>query len=104
MAMTQLALLFMGALATLATVGMFVNLDDASRILVSFSGAILWAFFGMSAFDVYVDEAATKSEPITPLAYLGIGFAVIVGLFAFYTLIDVVRAETEATDPEDMLS
>lgn len=104
MGMTQLTLVFMGSLATLATIGMFVNFgDDATRVLVSFTASIIWGFFGMSAFDVYVNETATKSEPILPLAYLGIGFSIIVGLFALFALMQAIRGETEQTTANGLM-
>lgn len=99
MAMTQLTLIFIGGLATLTTAGLGVTYaDKATQAVVAFAAALFWAIFGMSAFDVYVNDAATKSEPITPLAYLGIGLAVIVGLFAFWLVLQSVRSETEDVD------
>jgi uncharacterized membrane protein YuzA (DUF378 family) len=101
MVMTQLTLVFLGALATLATLGLFVEFDDRwTSILVEFLAAILWGLFGMSAFDVIVTEHVSPpvSEPILPLAYLGIGLAFIVALYGFYDLIQGFGAEASEAD------
>lgn len=103
-ATTQLVLVFMGSLATVATIGIFKDFGDkATTAVVSFAAAILWAFTGMSAFDVYVDEAATVSEPIYPLAYLGIGFAIIAAIYGLFALMMGVKSETEAMNPGDIM-
>lgn len=105
MAITELTLVWLGSLATLATIGMFVEFgDDATQVIVSFAASILWGLFGMSGFDVIVDDAATVSTPIYSLAYLGIGFSLVIALFALYGLFEVLRGETEQTDPEQMMS
>lgn len=101
MVMTEGALLFLGALATLATIGMFIDFgDEPTRIVIGFVAALLWGIFGMSSFDVIVVDsyAAVKSEPITPLAYLGIGFAMVLTGFWFYKLVRILTGGGEATD------
>lgn len=106
MAMTQLALLFLGSFATLTTLGLFVDFgDDITGALVGFVGALTWGLFGVSAFDVIVRQTpfASASEPITPLAYLGIGLSVVVGLFSVKRLLAGVRQETEAASADGLL-
>lgn len=101
--MTQLLLIFIGSLATLATIGMFVDFgDDATRILVGFVAALLWGIFGLSSFDVIIADSAAviRSEPVVPLAYLGIGFAMVLTAFWLYKLMQVLANETGATDME----
>lgn len=106
MAATPLfAVLFMGLVALLASIGMFVDFgDDATRVIVSFLASVVWGLFGMSSFDVYVDDAATVSEPIYALAYLGLGLAAVTALFAVLLLFQAIRSEAEQTDPEGFLS
>jgi uncharacterized membrane protein YuzA (DUF378 family) len=99
--MTQLALVFLGALSTLATLGLFVEFDDRwTGVLVEFLAAILWGLFGMSAFDVIVTDGVSPpvSEPILPLAYLGIGLAFILALYGFYDFVQGIGAEASETD------
>lgn len=107
MAMTELTLVFIGALAAvLSGTGLFARFqDDATNVVLSFAGAITWGAFGISSFDVIVHSSAyaTQSEPILPLAYLGIAFSVIVGLFAVYQLLKLVQGEAEATTEETMM-
>jgi uncharacterized membrane protein YuzA (DUF378 family) len=106
MAMTQLALVFLGSLATLATIGMFVNVFDRwTSLLVTFLAAILWATFGLSSFDVIVRDAAyaSASEPITPLAYLGIGLAMIIGVYGLADLVMGVGEEASDTDMSEVM-
>lgn len=106
MAMTQLGLMMMGGIATLATIGMFKDFgDDETRVIMSFGASVLWGFFGMSSFDVIVRSTsyASASEPITPLAYMGIGLSIITGFFAIWMLLMLVKSETSATDLEGMM-
>lgn len=104
MAITELTYIWLGSVATLATIGMFVEFgDDETQIVVSFTASVLWGLFGMSGFDVVIDDAATVSEPLYALAYMGIGFSIITALFALYGLLQVLRGETEQTDPEQMM-
>lgn len=103
MAMTPLVLVFMGSLATLATLGLFVGrFDAATRALTGFVGAITWGLVGLSAFDVIVTTHVDPptSEPILPLAYLGIGLAAVVALFAIKELFAVLQSETEAASTD----
>lgn len=107
MAMTELGLLFIGFLATLATLGLFADFRDeqgrpdrATQVLVAFLAAVLWGTFGLSASDVYVDDAASVAEPLEPLFWLGVIMALLVGLYAIYELLTAVFAESTDTDLE----
>lgn len=101
MAMTQLALLFIGGLAVLGTLGFFVGFADRwTALLVEFATAMLWGTFAISALDVIVTEGVDPpvSEPIMPLVYLGIGLAVITFLLALNDLVVGVAGEATETD------
>lgn len=103
--MTQLALVFLGSFASLTTLGLFVaQFDAATRALTGFIGAVSWGLFGISSFDVIVTEHVDPpvSEPILPLAYLGIGLAIVVGLFATKELLAALRSETEPASPSGL--
>lgn len=103
MAMTQTALVMLGALATLATIGMFYDFPDRwTGVLVGFAAAFMWGLFGMSSFDVIVRDTsfATASEPIMPLVYVGVAMAMITGLFAINDLVKGVAGD--ASDVDEM--
>ncbi len=57
----------------------------------------------MSAFDVIIDDAATVSEPISPLAYMGLAFGAVIGLLSLYRLIRAIGSETGATEAEGVI-
>lgn len=106
MAMTELTLVFLGSLATLTTIGMFVDVFDRwTSLLVTFLASILWATFGLSSFDVIVRDAAyaSASEPITPLAYLGIGMAMIIGVYGMADLVVGISEEASDTDTSEVM-
>lgn len=106
MAMTQSALIFIGALATLSTLGLFINLGDRwTNILVEFTASILWGLFGLSSWDVIVIDsfAVHHSEPILPLVYLGFGFAFILALYALYDLVVGAGQQAKETEFGDMV-
>lgn len=103
MVMTQSALLFMGVLATLATVGLFQNFgDEATRAVVGFAGSIVWFGVGISAFDVVIEETGSPpmQEPIMPLVFLGFGFGAVVALFSLNVLVQALRSSTDVSDAD----
>jgi phosphate/sulfate permease len=105
MAVTQLALLFIGALAFVATLGLFYRFGDRwTGILVEGLAAVLWGLLGLSAMDVIVRQSsfASASEPIWPLVFLGIGMALGVGLYAVYDIVEGVGRTANETDLEGM--
>lgn len=97
-------LVFIGTLATLASLTLFVPdrmMDSATALIMPWIAAILWAVLGLSSFNVMVG-AKSLVEPITrpilPVAYLGIGFAMIAALFGMYRLIKAPATEVEDAD------
>jgi hypothetical protein len=101
MAMTQLTLLLLAALATLATVGMLLDLDRDTQMIIPFLAAILWAFEGLAAWDVIVStevvngDIVTVSEPILPLVYLGIGMAMATASYGIWYLMEGVAKQSD---------
>jgi len=104
--MTQLGLLFLGALAAMmSAAGLFGRFEDRwTNVVLAFAGSVVWGVFGISSFDVIVHSTAysRQSEPMLPLAYLGVGFAVVVGLFGIRLLLVAVGGEVEETGEEGM--
>lgn len=110
MAMTQLALLFLGAFASaLGYLGMFKQFsggDRWTRVLLLFASAIVWGLFGMGSYDVIVGSdnmVTTVSEPIMPLVYLGFGTAFIVALFGVFEMFKALTEDARDAS-EGMLS
>lgn len=104
MAMTQLALLFLGALAGVTSIGLFMRTDAPTKVVLSFTAAVLWGVFGMSAFDVIIvsESHVVRSEPILPLAYLGLGLAFAATGFAIMQLIGMLN-ESRSSDVSEMI-
>lgn len=104
MAIPQLSLIFIGLLAVLATISLFVDLGDRwTNILVTFLASIVWGVFGISSYDVYVDEAATVTESVMPLVVLGIGFSGLIALYGFLDIIFGFGEEAAESDIEEMM-
>lgn len=86
MAMTELLLVFIGTLATLATLGLFVRFDDRwTGILLGFLASALWAILGFSAYDITM-PGGTDSEPVMPLVVIGFGLGALVFLYSMHDL------------------
>lgn len=101
MVMTETALLFLGAFAILATVGMFLNFDDGwTNVVLGFFASLLWGFFGINSFDVLVVETyyATRSEAIMPFVILGIGLAGIIALYSLYQAFEQLNDDVDEAD------
>lgn len=104
MAITETILVFMGALATAATVGMFVSFADRwTEMVVTFLAALLWGIVGLSSFDVHAEAFGPGSEAILPLAYLGIGLAMTIGMYAAYDLVVGIGEQAADADLSDAL-
>lgn len=108
--MTQLALWFIGLLATLSTLaaaGLVLDgrADRWTRVAVSALAAILWGMFALSSFDVVIDNAsyATSSEPILPLVYTGVILAAATGIYTLAVIVQGTGAEASETDPERLM-
>jgi len=98
MAMTELSVLFMLTVATLASIGLFAPTRDPTLpVLAGFVASVLWAVGGLSAFSVY-SEAYQGTQPMTPLAVVAIGLSVASAALAFYKLRNPISeyAGTEA--------
>lgn len=89
--MTQSVLLFLGTLGSIFSLGVVFRskIERWTRVLITFVGSLCWAIVGMGSFDVVVgvtDSGTVVSEPIVPLAYLGIAISIVVGLFVIYDI------------------
>lgn len=105
MATTELSLAMLGTMAALCSLVLVLNADRPTTVVLSFVGAMLWGLFGLSAFDVLVLDtyAATKSEPILPLVYMGIGLSIVVGMFWLLQLVKLLTDETDATEADGFM-
>lgn len=104
--MTQLALLFIGAIALLATFGLFYRFGDRwTALLVEFSATFLWGLFAISAMDVIVTSHVSppESDAIMPLVYLGIGFAFVTFVYSLYDLVEGVNQEAQEVKESELL-
>lgn len=103
MAMTELGLLFIGALAVIGTYGLFYTFRDAwTNLLVEFGTAFLWGLFAYSSMDVIVRSTsfASASEPIMPLVILGVGMALLAFFYALYDLVEKLGQQASDVDLE----
>lgn len=106
MAISELILVSMMALATIATIGIFLEYGDAAtRIVVGFAASILWGLIGFASYEVIIPTSTTAAEPATvyPTVYVGFGFAAVTALFAIYSLVASVGEEAKATEAQDMI-
>jgi hypothetical protein len=101
MALTQTALIALGAFATLCTIGMFVNFDDdITRPLVTFVASTGWSFVAVGGFNVLLPshrpEATTVSMPM--VTYFAAGLGVMTFLATIRFLLVGVSKEAEDSD------
>lgn len=97
MAMTPLALVFLGVLAAGATVGVKVDTAREVRVGLAWLGAVLWGGMGLGAFDVQA-QAYAGSRPMPLLAFTGIGLALLAAVVALYQT-SLLIEEYGATTP-----
>ena len=99
MAMPELSLLWLGGLAVLVSSTLFREVDERwTELLLTFLAAVLWGMFGLSAYDVTIDDAAAVQEPIMEFVVLGIGLSLIIALLGFWRLLRNVGAESQESD------
>jgi ABC-type nickel/cobalt efflux system permease component RcnA len=101
MAMTQTAVLAVGLLATIATIGMFVNFGDmASRALVTFTASLLWGTVAVTSFNVLLPghrpEATTVT--LTPVAYVAGALAGVLFMFAVWFVMKTLKDSVSDSD------
>lgn len=105
MAVTELTLVALAAVATMLSVGLLTSMDEPTRVILGFAGSICWGLVALSSFDVLVP--ATGSPPsqitVTPFVYLGFGFAIIVGVLSLLQLMRAVGSETGATEGSGLI-
>jgi len=99
MAMTEFTLVFIGTLATLASVGMFAPMDGFTEIVLPFVAALLWGVVAFGAFEVIplADESGATVE-IMPLVWMAAGFAALSTLLGIYAVLTVTAEEATPDD------
>lgn len=106
MAMTQTGLVILGGIATLASMGMFRGFrDDGTEIVVHVAATAAWFFLGVSALDVIVRDsyAATASEPMYPVAYLGLAFGLGSFMLTLWRIVKALGDEAGATKSDGVM-
>lgn len=98
MAITQTALVFLGALATLTTAGIFFDYsDEETPIILTFAASIMWILFGFSSFDVIAHRGSLAYHySLDVLVWLGLG----IGILLFLLLIKELYAYLFATSQD----
>jgi len=98
MAMTVGSVLFVLAIAVLASMGLLRDFGDAATsLLLGFVGATFWGVGGIAAFSAY-SQAWTGSRPMAPLAYLSVGMALLVAVLTLYEVATTVRRTSGTTE------
>jgi hypothetical protein len=104
MTTTPLTLVFLGALATLATIGMMVDMDTATQLVVSVLAAVTWAITGNAALDVMTaPERTAASEPVWGVVYVSVILALATGAFALLFIIETLGRRAGATQSGGLL-
>jgi hypothetical protein len=96
----ELTFVWLGTVAVLASVGMFVQMDETTDTIIPFVATILWGALGLTAFDVAItDTDPPVTTAIEPVAYLAFAFAMVCAVFGVYQLVMRPSKEVEqATD------
>lgn len=101
MAMTVVAVLWVMSVASMMSIGLLREFDDAATpVLLGFTAAVFWAIGGLSAYSAE-SEAWTGTQAMEPLAILGIGMAMLVMALSLMKLARAIRAETGTTAISD---
>lgn len=98
----ELTFIWLGSVAVLASVGVFVSMDPTTDTLMPFIAAVIWGAFGLVGFDVAITDT---NPPVTtsagPVAYLGFMFAFMAMAFGIWQLVTkpAKEMETATEDP-----
>jgi hypothetical protein len=95
---TESVLIWFGSLAALASVGMFVDMDPTTNLIIPWVAALLWGVQSLFASNVIisndVDPPVTTS--METLSIVALVFAGCCAVFGLYQL--VARPAAEATE------
>ena len=91
MAVSELIYVWLGSVAVLASIGMFLPLDRFSEIVLPFVAAILWGVLSLLSLDVLAGDSLQSIE-IMPVFWLSGMFALGAAVLGIYYLI---RSPTE---------
>lgn len=105
MAMTPIILAFIGLFALTMSVGMFLNVREDMRLVVTFLSSIAWGFTALGAWDVRIGANGPNPENISvlPLVLLGVGLSLTIGMLAIYRMVAFVGEDAGATDADGFL-
>lgn len=93
MAVPEHTLLFMAALASVVSVGPFLNTDRITQAVAAFLAFVVWGVVGQSSFDVIVGESASETAAIMEMVALGHIFALVLGLVFLVRILQMFRDE-----------
>lgn len=94
-------LYFVGGLAALATLGLFINFDDkGTSVVVSYVAALLWGLFSLMSFDVRTITTyfATKSDSLSMLGYFTGVMSAAIFVFATWQLLEALGDRANDAD------
>lgn len=104
MATTPLTLTVLAAVATLATIGMFIEMDAPTQIVVSVAAAIFWGITANAALDVLVaPERTSNTEPVWGIVYVAAILAFATAAFAALFIVETLSSSAGATESGGML-
>jgi len=99
MTTTPTTLVFLGAVATLATIGMMIDMDIATQLVVSVFAAVGWAITANAALDVMTAPGRTAaSEPVWGVVYVSVILALATGVFSLLYIIETLGSSAGATE------
>lgn len=104
MTTTPTTLVFLGALATLSTIGMMTDMDSATQLVVSVVAAVTWAITANAALDVMTaPERTAASEPVWGVVYVSVILALATGVFALLFVFETLGRSAGATESGGLL-
>lgn len=101
--MTQLTVIWLGTLAAIATTAMFLPVADRwTQVIIPFLASLLWGMFALSSGSVHAQAFGDAAEPMTPLVYLGVAFAMATLVYGVYDLVVGIGKQAAEADAGNM--
>lgn len=89
---SEFTFLFTGTVATLGTLGYFLetHVPDAKRALFGLAASYLWGVWAFGATEVYVAQLPQSPLNIRPLFFAGLGFSFIMLALSLHRALKVL--------------
>jgi len=94
MAVSELIYIWLGSVAVLASIGMFVPMDGFSELVLPFVSAILWGVVSLLSLDVLAGDSLESIE-IMPIFWLAGAFAMASAVLGVYYLVRTPAKEVD---------